>query len=100
MYVHIYINQLFKGKSCFPSLLVTNKLSISPVPFSADFSGVSVSYVCLLQTCQDKAQISAGSMMLTVIARLFAVKQIKRPYSASTEPSSSLATSRTCGRTL
>lgn len=51
-----------------------------------------MSYVCLLQTCQDKAQISAGSMMLTVIARLFAVKQIKRPYSASTEPSSSLAT--------
>lgn len=47
MYVHIYKNQLFKGKAagCFPSLLVTNKLSLSPVPFSADFSGVSLCHM-------------------------------------------------------
>lgn len=50
MYVHTYINQLFKGKAegFFPSLFLTNKLSISPVPFSTDFSGLSLCnmFVC------------------------------------------------------
>ena len=46
-YIYIYIYQLFKGKAegFFPSLFVTNKLSISPVPFSADFSGLSLCHM-------------------------------------------------------
>ena len=59
---------------------------------------IFVSYVYLLQTCHDRAQASAGPRMPKVIAKLFAVKQIKRTYSASIEPSSSLVASGTCGR--
>lgn len=70
-----------------------------PTSLSTDcLSTIFVSYVYLLQTCQDRAQASAGPMMPKVIAKLFAVKQIKRPYSASIEPSSSLVASGTCGR--